>query len=225
MEDKPFIFINCAMSIDGKISTHERRQVKISNKRDMERVDRLRASADAILVGMNTAVEDDPRLTVKSEKLRKERVERSMPENPIKVTLGRVDRLNLDSEFMTHGNARVILFASEDSDALKIEELKNSAEIFLLPGERPEPEKVVKVLASLGVRRLMIEGGGRINFEFLKAGLVDEFYVAIAPKLFGGKNAPTLADGEGFQEGKEVRLELIGEEKLDEILVLRYRVK
>jgi len=225
MKNKPFIFINCAMSIDGKISTAERRQVKISNDLDMERVDRLRASADAILVGMNTAVRDDPKLTVKSKKLRKERVKKGLPENPIKVTLGRIDDLNLDSDFMSYGNAKIILFASEDSDASKVEELKNKASIFLMPGERPDLKKVVKVLADLGVKRLMIEGGGTINFEFLKAGLVDELYVAVAPKIFGGKNAPTLADGEGFPAGKEVNLEFINEEKLGEILVLKYRVK
>ena len=104
---KPFIFINCAMSLDGKISTTERKQVRISNDADMERVDELRASADAVLVGMNTAVGDDPKLTVKSEKLRKERVKKGLPENPMKVAMGRTDELNLDSDFMGHGNFRM----------------------------------------------------------------------------------------------------------------------
>jgi len=222
MKTKPFIFINCAMSVDGKISTVERRQVKISNNLDMERVDRLRASADAILVGMNTAVRDDPKLTVKSEKLRKKRVEKGLPENPIKVTLGRINELNLDSDFMNYGN-KIVLFASEDSDASKVEELKNRATIFMMPGERPEVKRVVKVLADLGVKRMMIEGGGTINFEFLKADLVDEIYVAVAPKIFGGEGSPTLADGEGFLAGKE--LKLIGEKRLGKILVLKYKVK
>jgi len=221
----PFIFINCAMSLDGKISTVERKQVRISNDADMERVDGLRASADAVLVGMNTAVGDDPKLTVKSEKLRKERVKKGLPENPMKVTMGRIDGLNPDSDFMGHGNGKIVLFASEDSDPAKVKELKNRAEIFLMPGERPEPGKVVNVLASLGVKRLMIEGGGRTNFEFLKAGLVDELYVAVAPRIFGGDSAPTLADGDGFRQGKEVNLELIDEEKLGEVLVLKYKVK
>ena len=72
-----------------------------SNDLDLERVDGLRAGADAILVGMSTAVGDDPKLTVKSERLRKERVKNGLPENPVKVTLGRIDDLNLDSNFMT----------------------------------------------------------------------------------------------------------------------------
>ena len=222
---KPFVFINCAMSLDGKISTTERRQVRISNDADMERVDELRATADAVLVGMNTAIGDDPKLTVKSEGLREGRKKKGLPENPIKVAMGRIDGLNLDSDFMSYGNSKIVLFTSEDSDASKVEELKNRAEIFILPGERPRPEDVVTMLASLGVKRLMIEGGGRINFEFLKAGLVDEVYVAVAPRIFGGESAPTLADGDGFKEGKEVNLELIGEEKLGEVLVLKYKVK
>ncbi len=222
---KPFVFINCAMSLDGKISTTERRQVKISNDADMERVDELRAGADAVLVGMNTAIGDDPKLTVKSEKLRQERVKKGLPENPIKIAMGTIDGLNLDSDFMSHGKSKIILFTSEDSDTSKVEELKNRAEIFILPGKRPRPEDVVTMLGSLGVRRLMIEGGARINFEFLKAGLVDELYVAVAPRIFGGESAPTLADGDGFQEGKEINLELISEKKLDGVLVLRYKVK
>jgi len=185
----------------------------------------LRAGADAVLVGMNTAVGDDPKLTVKSEKLRKKRVKKGLPENPAKVTLGRIDRLNLDSDFMGHGNSKIILFTSEGSDPAKVEELKTRADVFILPGERPKPEDVVTMLSSLDVKRLMIEGGARTNFEFLKAGLVDELYVAVAPRIFGGESAPTLADGDGFQEGKEINLELIGEEKLGEVLVLKYKVK
>jgi len=213
------------MSLDGKISTTERKQVRISNDADMGRVDELRASADAVLVGMNTAVGDDPKLVVKSQKLREERVKNGLPENPIKVAMGSIDGLSLDSDFMGHGNAKIVLFTSEDSDPAKVEELKTRADVFILPGDRPKPEDVITMLASLGVKRLMVEGGGSINFEFLKAGLVDELYVAVAPKIFGGKDAPTLADGDGFQQGKEVKLELIGEERLGDVLVLKYKVK
>ena len=112
---RPFIFINTAMTADGKISTIGRRQVKISNDLDMERVDKLRAGSDAVLVGAKTAVGDDPKLTVKSEKLRKERIKHGLPENPIKVTLGSVsiNDLEVNSDFMSHGNSEKIIFATK----------------------------------------------------------------------------------------------------------------
>jgi len=221
---KPFIFINSAMSLDGKISTSEKRQVKISNEEDMERVDRLRAESDAILVGSNTVAIDDPKLTVKSERLRKERVKKGLPENPLKVMVGSIKEIKFDSDFLDYGNAEKIIFTTEKEDSEKILRLMEKARVFVLGKKRVDLKKMVSILSDLGVKRIMVEGGGTLNFEMLKEGLVDEIYVAIAPKIFGGRNVPTLADGEGFKEGEIVDLELIDIEKLDEIIVLRYRI-
>ena len=91
--EKPFIFINSAISLDGKLSTRERKQVKISNKEDLERVDSLRAGADAVMVGSNTVAIDDPKLTVKSEALRNQRKAKGMPENPAKVMVGSIKNI------------------------------------------------------------------------------------------------------------------------------------
>ena len=221
---KPFIFINSAMSLDGKISTSEKRQVKISNEEDMERVDRLRAESDAILVGSNTVAIDDPKLTVKSERLRKERVKKGLPENPLKVMVGSIKEIKFDSDFLDYGNAEKIIFTTEKEDSEKILRLMEKARVFVLGKKRVDLKKMVSILSDLGVKRIMVEGGGTLNFEMLKEGLVDEIYVAIAPKIFGGRNVPTLADGEGFKEGEIVDLELIDIEKLDEVIVLRYRI-
>lgn len=221
---KPFIFINSAMSLDGKISTSEKRQVKISNEKDMERVDRLRAESDAILVGSNTVAIDDPKLTVKSERLRKERVKKGLPENPLKVMVGSIKEIKFDSDFLDYGNAEKIIFTTEKEDSEKILRLMEKARVFVLGKKRVDLKKMVSILSDLGVKRIMVEGGGTLNFEMLKEGLVDEIYVAIAPKIFGGRNVPTLADGEGFKEGEIVDLELIDIEKLDEVIVLRYRI-
>ncbi len=221
---KPFIFINSAMSLDGKISTSEKKQVKISNEKDMERVDRLRAESDAILVGSNTVAIDDPKLTVKSERLRKERVKKGLPENPLKVMVGSIKEIKFDSDFLDYGNAEKIIFTTEKEDSEKIVRLMEKARVFVLGKKRVDLKKMVSILSDLGVKRIMVEGGGTLNFEMLKEGLVDEIYVAIAPKIFGGRNVPTLADGEGFKEGEIVDLELIDIEKLDEIIVLRYRI-
>lgn len=221
---KPFVFINCAVSADGKISTIERRQIKISNDLDKERVDKLRAGSDAILVGMNTVVRDDPKLTVKSEKLRKERIGKGLSENPIKVAVGNLNRMKLNSDFLDYGNSEKIIFTTKKSKRDKIEKLRKKAEVYVLGESKVNLHRMIEILYDKGVRKLMVEGGGTINFELLKEGLIDEIYIAVAPKIFGGKNAPTLADGKGFGADEILNLEFLGLEKLEDVVVLRYRI-
>ncbi len=220
---KPFIFINAAMSVDGKISTYERRQVRISSKEDMLRVDKLRAGSDAVLVGMNTVLIDDPKLTVKSEKLRKDRVRKGLPENPMKVTIGRIDSLSSDSEFMSYGEAMKVIFASADSDPYKIEELAGAAKIYVSEGEI-DYAFVAETLYGLGVRRLMVEGGSTTNYRFLKAGLVDELYVTVGDRIFGGVDAPSLVDGEGFPESDSIKLKILSVDRAGDELVIGYKI-
>ncbi len=220
---KPFVFINCAMTLDGKLSTIERKQIKISSDADLGRVDGLRAESDAVLVGMCTVVGDDPKLTVKSDRLRRERLSRGLLENPIKVCVGNVNRMRLDSDFLDCGGSKLI-FTSEGSDPVKIRELGKKAEVYVLGKDRVDLTEMLRVLAKLGVKRLMVEGGGTVNFRLLEAGLVDEVYVAVAPRIFGGANAPTLVDGEGFSAGDAVDLKLLGVDNLNDLLVLRYAV-
>lgn len=223
MMEKPFVFINAAMSVDGKISTVERRQVRISNDADLRRVDGLRAGVDAVLVGMTTVVGDDPKLTVKSEKLRKERIRQGKPGNPMKVTVGKIDNMKIDSDFLDYGDAEVVIFTTEKSDPQKIGELKEKARIFVGGGERVDLRYVMRTLREMGVERVMVEGGGMMNYELIKERLVDEIYVAIAPKIFGGDSAPTLVDGGGFREDGAVGLEFTDIEKLGDVVILRYR--
>jgi len=212
------------MSLDGKLSTIERKQVKISNKEDFERVDRLRAESDAVMVGSNTAVGDDPKLVVKSEALRQKRIDKGLPENPAKVMVGSIRNLKTESDFLDYGNAEKIIFTTEKENNEKIAALKKKAKVFVLPKTKNNINEMVGILYDLGIHRLMIEGGGTINFEMLEAGLVDEIYVAVGPKVFGGKTAPTLADGEGLKYENAVDLKLLEMEKLGDVVVLKYKV-
>lgn len=221
---KPFIFINSAMSLDGKLSTYERKQVKISNKQDLERVDALRAGADAIMVGSNTVAIDDPKLAVKSSELRRQRTAKGLPENPAKIMVGSIKNIRSDGEFLNYGNAEKIIFTTEKEDKAKIAALRKKAIVYVLGKEKTNICEMIDILAGLGIKRIMVEGGGTLNYEMLEAGLVDEIYVAIGPMLFGGKDAPTLADGTGLPYDKAIKLETIGMEKLGDVYVLRYKV-
>lgn len=212
------------MSLDGKLSTYERKQVKISNKEDLERVDRLRAGSDAVMAGSNTVATDDPKLTVKSEDLRKERIKKGLPENPAKVMVGSIRNIKPESDFLDYGNAEKIIFTTEKENKEKISLLRKKAKVYVLGKEKTNVREMLDVLASLGIRRIMVEGGGTLNYEMLEAGVVDEIYVAVGPKIFGGKDAPTLADGQGLPYEEAVDLELTDMQTLGEVIVLQYKI-
>jgi 2,5-diamino-6-(ribosylamino)-4(3H)-pyrimidinone 5'-phosphate reductase len=110
--NRPFVFINVAMTADGKIDTFERKGAAISSPRDKERVDRLRANSDAIMVGGRTLLDEDPKLTVKSEALQAERVARGLSPNPIKVGVVTQAKIDADSQFLNSGPADIVIFTS-----------------------------------------------------------------------------------------------------------------
>jgi 2,5-diamino-6-(ribosylamino)-4(3H)-pyrimidinone 5'-phosphate reductase len=216
-QDRPYVILNVAMTADGKLDTVERQGAKISSAQDSERVDRLRAESDAILVGGRTLLGDDPRLTVKSESLRAERLRRGVPENPLKVGVVSKAELRPDSRFLTEGPARVIIFTTTQTSAAQLEFLRRiGVEAFLMGERRVDLTGVLAELKRQDVRRLMVEGGGTLIAEILSLGHVDEIYIYIAPIIFGGANTPTLADGVGLTRLQAIRLSLRSVERLPE---------
>jgi len=204
-----YFFINTATSADGKIDTFERKGSAISSKRDKERVDQLRADADAVLVGGKTLLGELPKLTVKSEALREARVKRGMTPNPIKVGVVTSADIPLDSDFIKAGPARAVIFTTSRTSISQLETLRaNGVEVFVDDAPRVNLGKMMETLGELGVKRLMVEGGGTINFELLRLGLVDELMIYIAPMIFGGENAPTLASGFGLVRNEAIEMKL-----------------
>jgi 2,5-diamino-6-(ribosylamino)-4(3H)-pyrimidinone 5'-phosphate reductase len=222
---RPFVFINVAVSADGKMDTVERQGSAISSPEDKRRVDELRASADAVLVGGQTLLSESPKLTVKDPSLRAGRLVKGLTENPMKV--GVVSRADLrpDGDFLTAGPARKILFTTAQTTPEQMTLLTNlGAEVYVLGQKRVDLEKALATLSQLGVRRLMVEGGGTLNFELFRLGLVDELSIYLAPKLFGGGSAPTLADGDGLVGSAAIPLSLVEARVLDQAggVLLRY---
>jgi 2,5-diamino-6-(ribosylamino)-4(3H)-pyrimidinone 5'-phosphate reductase len=208
--NRPYVFINIATSADGKIDTFERKGSAISSKRDKERVDQLRADADAILVGGKTLLGELPKLTVKNEALREARVKRGMSPNPIKVGVITNADIPLESDFIKAGPARVVIFTTLQTSKRQLETLRtNGVEVYVHDAQRVDLRKMVETLGDLGVKRLMVEGGGTINFELLRLKLVDELMIYIAPMIFGGEQAPTLASGLGLARKEAIALNLI----------------
>ena len=207
--NRPYTFINVAMTADGKIDTFERKGSAISSKRDKERVDELRAAADGILVGGKTLLEEQPKLTVKSEALRENRVQRGLSPNPIKVGVATVADIPLESDFIKVGPARVVIFTTNQTSKEQLARLKSDGvETFVHNELRVNLILMMQTLKKIGVDHLMVEGGGTLNFELIRLGLVDELMIYVAPMIFGGANAPTLADGLGLTRNDAIELKL-----------------
>ncbi len=217
------VVVNAAMSADGKLSTREREQITISGPADFERVDRLRAESDAVMVGVGTVIADDPSLTVDDPDLRAARRERGDPENPARVVA--------DSRIRTPPNANVLddsadsyLLVSEAAPSDFVSQMKAGGATVIVAGEdRVNLDAALADLESEGIDRLMVEGGGELIFSLFEAELVDELSVFVGPKILGGREAPTLADGDGFIEDfPDLSLETV--ERLDDGVLLQYEV-
>jgi len=215
--ERPFVFINVAMTADGKIDTIARRGAAISSLRDKERVDQLRAASDAVMVGGRTLLDEDPKLTVKSETLRAGRVARGLAPNPIKVGIVTQANLKSHTKFLHEGPAKVVIFTTNRTSKDQIEYLRSQgADVYAQSHARVDLPEALATLKGLGVKRLMVEGGATLNFELLRLGLVDEVNVFIAPLIFGGESAPTMAAGAGLERGAAVALKVIEVETWDD---------
>ena len=251
---RPFVFINAATSADGKISTVERRQTRISGKEDFERVDSLRAGSDAIMVGVGTVLADDPSLTVKAGARRAARARAGKDANPLRVVVDSRARTPPNAEVLCKGEGRRIIAVSElaNADGERVAELGKRAEVLVCGGSgaaesgaaesgaaggggggrggggRGGKVDLGKLLARLrqrGVERLLVEGGATLNWSLISQGLVDEIFVYVGNLILGGEDAPTLVDGTGFVAGAGVvKLELLSAERLGEGVLLKWRV-
>lgn len=227
---RPRLLVNVAMSVDGKLDTINRTGASLSSAEDKKRVDELRAEVDAVMVGGKTLLQEDPRLTVKSEVLRARRKLLGKPANPIKVAVvSQVEEGDLpaDGDFLSAGPARVILFTTPRTTAGTIRRLEAAgAQVHISGQTRVDLLQALAFLHSTGVQSLLVEGGGTLLAELFRLDVVDELTVYIAPCIFGGSTAPTLADGEGFMEGVLPRLRPVRVEVLDSLggALLHYQI-
>jgi 2,5-diamino-6-(ribosylamino)-4(3H)-pyrimidinone 5'-phosphate reductase len=226
MKDRPTIILNVAMTADGKTDTITREGVMISSDLDMERVDRLRAQNDAVMVGGHTLIENDPRLTIKSPELRANRRNQKQEDNPIKVGIITNAVLPPDSRFITFGPAQKIIFTTSQTKVTDIERLRQlGVKVFITEGRQVDLHSALHQLSQLGVDNLLVEGGGTLNEELLKRNLVDEINIYIAPLILGGASAPTFVGGAGLDRNNALRLNLISIDKQDDGgVLLRYLV-
>jgi len=218
------VVVNAATSVDGKLSTRERRQIRISGDADFDRVDRLRAAADAVLVGVGTVLADDPHLGVKSEDRRVERLRNGRPANPARVVADSRARTPPDATLL-NDDAETYLLVSAAAPDDRVTALREASATVVEAGDdRVDLPTALDALADEGVDRLLVEGGGELIYSLFDAGLVDELNVFVGSLVVGGRDAPTLVDGAGFVD-EFPTLDLVSVDRLDDGVVLEYRVE
>ena len=179
------------MSIDGKISTRKNDSA-ISSKLDLVRVHKLRSTVDGLMIGISTVLEDDPMLTVRYSTIGKK--------NPTRIIIDSKARIPLNSRIIESSNKiQTIIAVTHDASSRKIKEIqKKGAQVLVYGNGKVNLRNLFQQLEKMGLKKIIVEGGGEINWSVLKLGLVDELVVTISPVVIGGRDAITLVEGKGF---------------------------
>jgi 5-amino-6-(5-phosphoribosylamino)uracil reductase len=209
------------MSIDGYLGSATPRRLELSNDADFDRVDALRASCDAILVGANTVRIDNPRLLVRSKDRRAERKARGLPSSPIKVTVTERAELDPGADFFTTGEIEKLVYCVSPRVADTRSRLGTVATV-VDGGQRVEMRNLTEDLGARGVQRLMVEGGGKVHTQFLTENLVDELQLVVAPFFVGDSRATRFVSDGRFPWHPGRRAMLAEVRQIGDVVLLRY---
>jgi len=196
---RPYLIVYSTMTVDGRLASKTRFS-QLSCPHDLRRLHELRAWSDAVMVGANTVIIDDPSLRVKYVHGR----------NPVRVVVDGLLRTPISARVYTLKTAKTIVFTTRRAPLDKVEALRGLGVEVVVVGDEPpiDMRLVVEGLYDRGYRRVMAEGGGTLLWSLFKDGVVDELWVTLAPYIFGGRDAVSLVEGEGFSSTEDaVKLE------------------
>lgn len=203
------IIINSAMTVDGKISSSTG-DSKISSREDLVRLHKLRANVDAIMVGINTVIIDDPMLNV--------RLSNSKRKIPTRIIIDSTGKIPIDSKILKSASfIDTLIIVTKKTHADIIKKINSfGAKTFVIGTKLVDLPKLFDVLYKMGYKKILVEGGGELNWSCLSSGLVTKLILTISPKIIGGKNAITLVEGTGYPKiSAGINLKLVR--------VIRYR--
>lgn len=197
--DFPFILVNMAMTADGKIATANREVASFGSEHDHEHLLELRASADAVMSGARTVDSMKINLGPGGAKFRRRRLQHGLAEYNVRVLVSGNGSINPEAEVFKHRFSPIIILTTQQAAAAKLPQLRALADEVRICGKNKiNFRSALRWLhAQWGVDRLLCEGGGELNAALFQAGLVDELHLTVCPKVFGGRTAPTIADGFG----------------------------
>jgi len=214
VKSRPHIILSAAISLDGKIATRNG-DSKFSSKLDKIRVHKLRSKVDGILIGTNTLLRDNPILTVRYSK----------GENPIRIILDSRGIISPNSRIIkTCKNVPTIIAVSKKITKKNLERLrKYPIDIIISGGKKVNLKQVLKKIVKRKIMKLLVEGGGTVNWELIRQGFFDEVIITVTPFLVGGKDAINLVQGTGFtkiKKSSKLKLKKVVHQKNE--LVLHY---
>lgn len=212
---KPYVLLNSAMTVDGKIATSNS-PVKISGKNDLIRVHQLRKEYNGIMVGINTVIIDNPKLTI-------HKIPAQKKDNPVRIIIDSTARIPLNSNVLIDDN-KTIVIVSKKASQNKIKELEAKCDVIVSGDEQVDLANAMNLLYKLGIKNILLEGGSTLNYSMFKEHLIDEVSICIGSKILGGKKSKTLVDGDGFPKDDCINLKLKKVEKIDEDILLKYSV-
>jgi len=220
MADRPYTLLSCSVSLDGYLGDH-RPRLALSNAADFDRVDEVRASSDAIMVGAVTVRTDNPRLLVRSEERREQRAARGLAPSPMKITVTSRGDLDAESNFFTTGDAEKLVYTSRARVADARRRLGPVATV-VDSGRRVRMRWLTEDLGDRGVERLMVEGGGVVHTQFLADDLVDELQLVVSPLFVGDSQAPRFVRDGRFPWNSARRAKLAEVRQIGDVVLLRY---
>ena len=224
----PFVFLNVASTADGKLAPASRHFIPFGSKRDQRHLLELRATADAVMSGARTVDLSPVKLGPGGEKFRRQRLRRGLTEYNLRIIVSGSGSIDPHAEIFKHHFSPIIILTTARAPASKLRQLEKLADEVKICGEREiDFDFALRWLRKKWkVNRLLCEGGGEINAGLLEAHLVNEVHVTLCPCIFGGRTAPTMADGRGFARlADAARLQIKSRKRIGDELFLVYRVK
>ena len=223
----PFVYVNMCMTADGKIATANRANSTFSSDRDREHMMELRASADAIMSGARTVDLAPVTLGPGGVKYRKLRKRGGLREYNVRVIVSGSGSIDPAAEIFRHRFSPIVILTTAKAAPGKLKQLRRLAdEVFIAGAKAIDFRRALQHLRQkYGVRRLLCEGGGALNDALFRGGLANELHLTICPKVFGGREAPTIADGEGsgfLREASQWRLKSTARHEDEMFLVYRF---
>ncbi|BEP14105.1 hypothetical protein acdb102_24160 [Acidothermaceae bacterium B102] len=221
MADRPYTVLSCGMSIDGYLDGATPERLSMSNAADFDRVDGVRSTCEAILVGAATVRNDNPRLLVRSVSRRAERVARGVCGSPMKVTVTEHGKLDPYADFFVTGDAPKLIYCATPAVDETRDRLGSVATV--IDGGAPvKMSHLSENLYARGVRRLLVEGGGTMHTQFLTADLADELHLVVAPFFVGDSRARRFVGDGRFPWNPGRRATLAGVCQIGDVVLLRY---
>lgn len=213
-KSRPYVILSAAVSVDGKISSTSG-DSKLSSKKDLIRLHKLRSKVDAIVIGKNTVIIDDPSLTVRYVK----------GKSPIRIILDSNGTISSKSKIIqTSEKIPTIIAVSKNISRNNLHKLKKFPVTIIQTGKNlVSVRSLLKQLVKKNITTLLVEGGGTLNWEFIKDGLFDEIIITITPYIVGGNNSVSFVEGKGFRKITDSpKLQLKSVTRLKTDLVLHY---